>query len=112
MSSAKASTYGQGHHTAVTANHVIRTAEADAAFLLPYLKPHHRILDVGCGPGSITTGFAKYVPEGSIIGIDLTPEILKQAQDFLNNQDPTPENAFRRQTFRRGVLQPDSDPHT
>jgi SAM-dependent methyltransferase len=92
MSSSQNSTYAQGHHTAVTANHVIRTAEADAAFLLPHIKPHYHILDVGCGPGSITTGFAKYVPDGSVTGIDLTPEIIKQAQDFLNNQSPMPKN--------------------
>jgi ubiquinone/menaquinone biosynthesis C-methylase UbiE len=83
MSQPPPSTYAQGHHAAVTANHVIRTAEADAAFLLPHLKPHYHILDVGCGPGSITAGLAKYVPEGSVTGVDLTPEILKQAHQFL-----------------------------
>jgi SAM-dependent methyltransferase len=92
MSQPSTSTYAQGHHTAVTANHVIRTAEADAAFLLPHLKPHHHILDIGCGPGSITTGFAKYVLEGTVTGIDLTPEIINQAENFLNEQDPRPSN--------------------
>jgi SAM-dependent methyltransferase len=83
MSQAPPTTYAQGHHAAVTANHVIRTAEADAAFLLQNLKPHYHILDVGCGPGSITVGLSKYVPEGSVTGVDLTPEVLKQAHEFL-----------------------------
>jgi ubiquinone/menaquinone biosynthesis C-methylase UbiE len=87
MSQPQPSTYAQGHHVAVTANHVIRTAEADAAFVIPHLKPNYHILDVGCGPGSITTGFAKYVPEGSVTGVDITQEIIKQAQEFLENHE-------------------------
>ncbi|OAL04676.1 S-adenosyl-L-methionine-dependent methyltransferase [Phaeosphaeriaceae sp. SRC1lsM3a] len=82
------STYSQGHSTAVTANHIIRTAEHDGAFLLPYLKPHYRILDLGCGPGTITTGFATYVPQGSVTGVDLSPEVLDQARDILSRQAP------------------------
>jgi precorrin-6B methylase 2 len=72
-------TYRPGHHDAVTAKHIIRTAEISAAFALPYVKPNSRILDIGCGPGSITVGFAKYVPDGSVIGVDSAPEALKQA---------------------------------
>lgn len=87
MSSTPApSTYKQGYHAAVTANHISRTAEKDAAFLLPYLKPGLKILDVGCGPGSITTGFAKYIPGGSVTGIDLSDDVLNQARNFLQTQ--------------------------
>lgn len=48
-----------------------RTAETYAKFLLPYLKPNFKVLDCGCGPGSMTIGFAKYVPQGDVIGIDI-----------------------------------------
>ena len=48
-----------------------RTAEDCATHLLPHLKPHYRILDVGCGPGSITVGLARYVPQGSVVGVDV-----------------------------------------
>ena len=34
-----------------------RTAERNAAFLLPHLTPGMRLLDAGCGPGSITSGW-------------------------------------------------------
>ena len=34
-----------------------RTVLEDAAFLLPYLKSDMKLLDCGCGPGSITMGF-------------------------------------------------------
>ncbi|CAO2651141.1 Nn.00g094380.m01.CDS01 [Neocucurbitaria sp. VM-36] len=86
------STYKQGHHRAVTANHKIRTAEVDGAFLLPYLKSQFHVLDIGCGPGSITTGFAKYVPQGSVTGVDLTREIIEQANEHLESEDPKPNN--------------------
>jgi ubiquinone/menaquinone biosynthesis C-methylase UbiE len=33
-----------------------RTAGRQAAFVLPYLHPGMHLLDVGCGPGSITLG--------------------------------------------------------
>ncbi len=35
-----------------------RSAESSAAFFLPHLKSGMRLLDVGCGPGSITLGLA------------------------------------------------------
>ena len=43
-----------------------RTAETDAAYLLPHLRPGMRILDVGCGPGSISVGLAAAVAPGRI----------------------------------------------
>ena len=46
--------YQHGHHTSVVSSHAKRTAETDAAFFSPHLKPGMRLLDVGCGPGSIT----------------------------------------------------------
>jgi ubiquinone/menaquinone biosynthesis C-methylase UbiE len=77
-------TYAPGHHPAVTSNHTIRTATHDASFLLPHLKPHHHILDIGCGPGTITSGFAAHVSQGSVTGIDLSPEVITQAQSLAS----------------------------
>ncbi|EFX06248.1 ubiE/COQ5 methyltransferase [Grosmannia clavigera kw1407] len=56
-----------------------RTAEKDGAFLLPHLRKTDHILDVGCGPGSITAGFAQYVPEGTVVGVDISAEVLARA---------------------------------
>jgi cyclopropane fatty-acyl-phospholipid synthase-like methyltransferase len=35
-----------------------RTAAEAAAFLVPYLRPGMRVLDCGCGPGSISADLA------------------------------------------------------
>ena len=47
-----------------------RTAEVHGAFFLPYLKPGMRLLDCGCGPGTLTLGFARQVAPEETIGID------------------------------------------
>src|ERR1700752_2785729 len=41
--------YTHGHHESVLRSHRRRTAEASAAYLLPYLKPGSSVLDIGCG---------------------------------------------------------------
>jgi ubiquinone/menaquinone biosynthesis C-methylase UbiE len=58
--------YGEGSMEWMTS----RTADGHGAFLLPYLKPGMRLLDCGCGPGTLTYGFARYVAPGEAIGID------------------------------------------
>ena len=47
-----------------------RTAEGHGAFLLPYLEKGMRLLDCGCGPGTLTFGFAQRIAPGEAIGID------------------------------------------
>ena len=48
-----------------------RSAETHAKHLLPYLKPGLRLLDFGCGPGTITVGLAKAVEPGEVHGVDM-----------------------------------------
>ncbi|KAI1081108.1 S-adenosyl-L-methionine-dependent methyltransferase [Whalleya microplaca] len=55
-------------------------AQNNAAFLLPHIKKTDRILDFGYGPGTITTGFAKYANEGTVVGINISSAILKKAK--------------------------------
>lgn len=57
-----------------------RTAAYEAAHLAPYLEPNHRVLDVGCGPGSITFGLARLVPDGEVVGIDANSDQLENAR--------------------------------
>ena len=51
-----------------------------AGYLLPRLAPDARVLDVGCGPGTITVDLAALVPGGYVTGIDAAGDVLAQAR--------------------------------
>ncbi|KAI0441368.1 methylase [Xylaria telfairii] len=67
-----------------------RTAENSAAYLLGELQsmkernPHLKILDVGTGPGTISVGFARNIPDGHVTATDLNPDVLKRAQEIAS----------------------------
>ena len=56
-----------------------RTAAGEAGFLLPYLSAGMRLLDCGCGPGSITAGLAEAVAPGQTVGVDIEPSEYRSA---------------------------------
>ena len=57
-----------------------RSAGRNAAHLLPHLKPGMTLLDLGCGPGSITAGLAEAVRPGTAWGVDINEEQLEMAR--------------------------------
>jgi ubiquinone/menaquinone biosynthesis C-methylase UbiE len=73
-------TYSQRGNSAFEAEMAARTASRDAAFLLPHLRPGMRLLDAGCGPGSITLGLAEAVAPGEAFGIDRQPAQVELAR--------------------------------
>jgi ubiquinone/menaquinone biosynthesis C-methylase UbiE len=73
-------TYTHGHHESVLRSHTWRTAENSAGYLLPHLRPGLSLLDVGCGPGTITVDLARAVAPGQVIGVDASDEVVAQAR--------------------------------
>src|SRR5215471_12434713 len=72
--------YIHGHHESVLRSHRWRTVENSAAYLMPHLRAGVRLLDVGCGPGTITADFARRVAPGVVIGIDASADVIAEAQ--------------------------------
>ncbi|MES1248606.1 MAG: methyltransferase domain-containing protein [Actinomycetota bacterium] len=73
-------TYTHGHHDSVLRSHRWRTAENSAAYLLPHLTPGLTLLDVGCGPGTITADLARAVEPGRVVGLDREQGVLEEAR--------------------------------
>jgi SAM-dependent methyltransferase len=71
--------YTHGHHESVLRSHRWRTAENSAGYLLPHLRAGQRLLDVGCGPGTITVDLARRVAPGAVTGIEPPAEVVEDA---------------------------------
>ena len=55
--------------------------ESQAAHLIPHLRNGLRVLDFGCGPGSISVGLARAVePDGELHGIDMGESHIQLAR--------------------------------
>ncbi len=81
-----ADVYLHGHHDSVLRSHRWRTAENSAGYLLARLSATARVLDVGCGPGTITAGLAARVPGGRVVGIDRAGDVLAAARQEASRQ--------------------------
>ncbi len=72
--------YTHGHEPAVVAAHAARTAANSAPRLVPLLQPGWSVLDVGCGPGSVTIDLARRVAPGRVVGVDRSAEVIEAAR--------------------------------
>lgn len=79
-------TYTHGHHESVLRSHRWRTAENSCGYLLPHLEGGQRLLDVGCGPGTITVDLARLVAPGEVVGLDVAQEVVDRAEEHRREQ--------------------------
>jgi ubiquinone/menaquinone biosynthesis C-methylase UbiE len=73
-------TYTHGHHASVLRSHEWRTAENSAPHLLAHLRAGQRLLDLGCGPGTITADLAERVAPGPTLGVDPAAAVIERAR--------------------------------
>ncbi|TVY50829.1 putative methyltransferase C1B3.06c [Lachnellula cervina] len=65
-----------------------RNAGNSSGYILPKLhsmkeqNPNLALLDIGCGPGTISSTLAKIIPDGHVTGIDKSPDIIPRARDL------------------------------
>ncbi|MFE7467658.1 class I SAM-dependent methyltransferase [Streptomyces sp. NPDC057499] len=74
--------YTHGHHESVLRSHRWRTAANSAAYLIDRLAPGLSVLDVGCGPGTITADLAALVAPGRVTAVDTSAEVLSGAAEM------------------------------
>ncbi len=79
--------YTHGHHPSVLMSHTWRTIDNSAAYLAPHLRPGLSLLDVGCGPGTITAEFADRLAPGSVVGLDASPEVIARAAGAFSREN-------------------------
>ena len=77
--------YTHGYHSVIIDSYRRRTAETCAAFLLPRLEPDAEVLDVGCGPGTITLGLARRARR--VVGLDASEAMVEQARGLAAEAD-------------------------
>ena len=74
--------YAHGYDSALTLKmHTSRTADKQASWFLPYLRPRMSLLDCGCASGSITVGLANIVYPGEVTGIDISEMEIDRARE-------------------------------
>ena len=75
-----------GYHTdTVQRQFQARDETGPAAFLLPHLEPGMRLLDVGCGPGTVTLGLAHRIAPASAVGCDLEAGMIARATQLADD---------------------------
>ncbi|GAW24998.1 hypothetical protein ANO14919_145960 [Xylariales sp. No.14919] len=77
------------YNPAMIATYCRRTAAVNSAYILPLLQTDMRILDVGCGPGTITLDLAAHAPKGSATGVDTSSDAIETARELCKQRGTT-----------------------
>lgn len=90
MASIKQAIYTHGYHESSLRLHEWRTVANSVAYIIPHLKPNLKVLDVGCGPGTITLDIAStYVPNGHVTGLEYSEEVVERARKHASTRGVT-----------------------
>ena len=63
--------------------------EGEAGFFSRHLSTGKNVLDCGCGPGSITIGFAEIVTPGDVLGLDIERSQIESASELATERGAT-----------------------
>lgn len=89
MSDPQHAVYTHGHHESVLRSHRRRTAQDSAGYLLAELRPGLSVLDIGCGPGTITVDLAARVAPGAVTAVERTDDALNLARAEAQQRNVT-----------------------
>lgn len=98
--------YLHGHSDAVMKSHTWRTVENSAPHLISHLEPGLRLLDVGCGPGTITVDLARRVAPGDVVGFDVADDVVARGAALLD-EPGAPVNCTLRTGDVYAIEEPD-----
>ena len=102
--------YTHGHHRSVVSAHSARRASEAAAFLLPRLQSPMKLLDFGCGPGTITIDLGELLrPDGTVVGIDLSEDVIAQARTHAEKSSATNVTFEARSVYETGFADAEFD---
>ena len=79
--------YTLGYDEAALAFVGRRTLDSHGAFFIDHLREGMRVLDIGCGPGSITMGIAARIGYGRVTGVDLNESQVQLAMQTAARKD-------------------------
>jgi ubiquinone/menaquinone biosynthesis C-methylase UbiE len=92
--------YSGGYSPLIINQFKLRSLAHQGAFLMPYLKPDMKVLDCGCGPGSMTLDIAKLVKPGHVCGIDSSPIQIEQALSLQKERSITNAEFFAASAYQ------------
>jgi ubiquinone/menaquinone biosynthesis C-methylase UbiE len=87
-----------GYNETTVKNFELRNVSTCLQYLLPTLRtlpPTFSLLDIGCGPGSITFDLARHFPKAKIIGLDQSSSIIDRNQSNIDTHAPNTKLEFR-----------------
>jgi Methylase involved in ubiquinone/menaquinone biosynthesis len=84
--------YTHGYAEAVLGSHSRRTVANSLSYGRHLLRRGVRVLDLGCGPGTISTQIADLVAPGEVTAVDVDPGVLERARAMAG---PVPNLTFQ-----------------